>query len=288
MSDCLGLTLLYGSILLELGFSPEFKVLLHPKDAVDRDDHKLFQDLFEGVYFPYDNPSLPTLQDIAEHPINHFSSLEHPVVVIGDQTIETTATSPDSNEGDLFYAPLAESVTPVTFEELSSCVYIDRAKNKFMEITVRTSEQLLEIEQLIRKGLEIWKGNREGWALLWGVGKEKNDKNLQNEAREEYKKIGGSDSTFNYTMYMMTGKVEYLDQTLKKYPAHILAFLDKKVFLEKDMKEAKFNMAVAMWCVCNSSTLNLMKFYSDPHFMEKARELYGEEKMDELLKRHSK
>src|SRR5690348_11535764 len=72
--SCLGLTLLVTSMLLHKGKSPLCKILIHPQDAVDKADKKLFNELMQGDYFDYRRPVLPKVsnQPALENRINRF------------------------------------------------------------------------------------------------------------------------------------------------------------------------------------------------------------------------
>jgi hypothetical protein len=72
----------------------------------------------------------------------------------------------------------------------------------------------------------------------------------------------------------MTGDVTWLDRSLQQFPENIPAFIDKHIFLEKDPKEARFNLAVAMWCIFYSGSLSLRSFYNDPQMREKIKKLF--------------
>lgn len=67
--NCLGLSLLFGSILENRGHKFSYEIITHPKDVVDKQDNKLFEELLAGEHFDYDNPQLPTLKDVPAFPI---------------------------------------------------------------------------------------------------------------------------------------------------------------------------------------------------------------------------
>lgn len=273
--NCLGYSLLYASLLSEKGFKPEFKILTHPHDAVDAQDKRLFKELSEGEYFLYDKPKLPKLSERATHPINRFTSLNHPMLMLDGQPFEPTTTDKEAIDENPVYLPSAEAERDASVSELTSFVYIDRAKQFFQSFKRTGKGDLAGCQILADEGLKQWSGNRDGWGLLWELGNLVGDNNLQNKALAEFEKIGGNDSNFFYTMYYMTGRQEYLNQSLKLFPENIPAFLDKHVFLEKDEKEARFNLAVGMWCVCNSAVLKLGDYYTNVRYRDAITKLYG-------------
>jgi hypothetical protein len=110
--------------------------------------------------------------------------------------------------------------------------------------------------------------------LLWQYAKDTSDNALQDECLEKYKAIKADDSDHNYTIWSMTGDVTWLDRSLQQFPENIPAFIDKHIFLEKDPKEARFNLAVAMWCIFYSGSLSLRSFYNDPQMREKIKKLF--------------
>lgn len=162
-------------------------------------------------------------------------------------------------------------VQPATFSQVASNVYINRAKIMMRKDSWNKPEQLKE---LVDKALKMHPRNREAWHLLWQIAREMNDDILKHKAKEHYESIGGGDSRFYQEMYEITGNESYLDKSLEKFPANIMAFTEKRFVLDKDPREAKFNLAVAAWCVANSSALDLKKLYLSHE--ERIRQLYGE------------
>ncbi|GEM_PF-2595673 len=283
--SCLGYTLLYASLLAERGFKPEFKILMRPFDAVDRQDRKLFNELSSGEYFPYDKPALPKLSERSPHPINRFTPLNHPMLVLDGKPFEPTTTDKEAIDENPVYLPKAEASQDVSFSQLSSFVYVDRAKQLFQEAKRTGTKDIPEARALVEAGLEKWGDNRDAWGLLWEVGELSGDPELQERAAREYERIGGDDSHFLYMRYHMIGDTEYLDAALKQFPEYIPAFLDKKVFLEPNQKEAKFNLAVGMWAVAHSAVLKLEDYYQDKQCQSFIRRLYGEAALRRVSRR---
>ncbi len=279
--NCLGLSLLFGAILDSRGNKVGYETITHPKDAIDKQDNKLFSELLAGEHFDYDNPQLPALKDVPAFPIYRFVPLEHAALILDGKRFETTGL--EDGEEDPQWMPEAELIQPATFPQVASNVYIDRVKIMLRRDNWDKPEQLKE---LVVKALKMHPDNREAWHLLWQIAHEMNDDTLKQKACERYTTIGGDDSRFHQEMYEMTKDESYLDKTLEKFPANIVPFTEKHVTLEKDPQEAKFNVAVAAWCVANSSALDLKKFYLTHE--QKIRELYGEKTWKKIIREPQK
>jgi hypothetical protein len=286
--NCLGLSLLIGSVLKRYGFNPQYKIILHPKDATDKKDYQLFKELDRGdsgEYFTYDNPKLPVRQ--ASQPLCHFAPIEHPCLFLEGQIFETTTLEEQEKDPSLYLEPElidnvdCELIRNVSFEEVLSNIYIDKAKTLANNNKIRSSN----IKNLCQKALEMWPNNREGWAFFWNVAKEIGDDALQKKAQCRYEEIGGEDSRYCFNMYQMTKNPEYLDKALEKFPAHIEAFANKTLFdfnnKRINERDAKFNLAVASCCIANSSVLDLKKFYKQ--YRNLVVKLYGKDKYNELI-----
>jgi hypothetical protein len=255
--NCLGLSLLVAAFLEEHDIPYAFDIITRPKDAVDAEDKRLFAELLRGEHFDYDNPPLPTLAERPACPPHRFAPVEHPVLVVGGKRFE--ATSIEDLEEDPFWTPEAELVRTANFNAVLSNVYVDRAQ---MLLDSDPIDPLL-MKSLLTQGLEMWRENREGWLLLWRVAVELKDTDVQNVAAANYKRIGGEDSRWRYGMYLITRDTAHLDAALNRFPASVLAFVERRAVLESDNREARFNFATASWCVANSSVLNLEKFYQE-------------------------
>jgi tetratricopeptide (TPR) repeat protein len=252
--NCLGLTLLYGSILRDKGYGVEYEILTGPRDLISKTELKYLEDLEQGDYFPYDKPILP--QTAAANPQYRFMPLEHPLIKMDNKYLETTDL--DEKTIDPNSKPKAEKIIPATFSDVASNVLTDRAKL----LTAETNEELYQKSLiLLNRALNLNPSNREAVAALWNLAINSNDGALAKECAERYAGIGGNDSRFYIIMYEMTKDENYLDLALRAYPACLEAFAEKKVVLEKDDKEAGFNFAVAAWCASNSNIMNLKRFY---------------------------
>jgi hypothetical protein len=266
--NCLGYALLIGSTLLDNGFDVSFDVITHPKDAVHKQDQKLFEMLYAGDFFAYDKPVLPRLRDVPFSRAYRFAPLEHPSLLLNGRNFEVTSLE-DLDE-DPNWMPDSERKARVSFWELLSFVKIDTAQFLLEE----EGDNLAEARDLVQYGLKLWNGNREGWLILWRIARDLGDTNLESLACSRYAEIGGDDSRYFQGMYEMTGNSDYLKMSLGRFPENILSFTSLRVELEKDEREAKFNLAVAAWCVANSSCLSLERFYQKHEGL--IRKLYGD------------
>lgn len=266
--NCLGYALLFGAMLLDCGDEVSFQVITHPKDAIHGQDQKLFGKLFRGEHFNYDNPKLPKIKDAPPNRAYRFFPLEHPSLFVGGKHFEVTSLE-DLDE-DPSWIPNAERVIEISFCELLSFVKIDRAQC----LLEQEGDNLQEARDLVANGLKLWDLNREGWLSLWRIAFDLKDCELQRFAFSRYQAIGGDDSRFFQGMYEMTLDECYLKLSLERFPENILPFVSRYVELEKDAREAKFNLAVAAWCIVNSSCFDLERFYVIHEGL--IRKLYGD------------
>src|SRR3989344_4085457 len=184
--NCLGLALLFGAILEDNGYNPKFEIVLTPKDAVYERELNLLNALNRGDYFSYDNPP-PVPEKQADHPQLRFAPLEHPAIIIFDgRRFETTSLD---NETDPEVKYEAELFRPVSYSEVTSGVYLDRAKRLLDE----GEKNYADIKILIEQSLTLWESNREAYAFLWEVATAANDNATADEAKKKYLKIGGED-----------------------------------------------------------------------------------------------
>jgi hypothetical protein len=72
----------------------------------------------------------------------------------------------------------------------------------------------------------------------------------------------------------MTRDERHLDLSLERFPAYVDAFFERSVVKTRDVREKRFNFAVAAWCVANSCAYDLRRFYREHRRMLKT--LFGE------------
>ncbi|MBI5254442.1 hypothetical protein HY932_01530 [Candidatus Falkowbacteria bacterium] len=258
--NCLSLSLIIGLVMKERGVEPKFQTLVHPIDAVYQYEMRLFDELKSGEHFDFHNPVLPDAQ--ADVPQYYFAPVEHPVLLLDDKHLETTSISEDetsSAEPDSGERIKAESTRDSSFEELVGQVYFCRVVDEVDEAESGYKSRAIE---LCKKSLAIYPRGRESWGMLYLLAEKVGDEKLKNEAKEEYSKIGGDDSLCYFSLYGMTEDPNFLNKALERFPAYADAFTAKNVRnMLGRVNEARFNFAVAAWCVANSCVMNLRQFY---------------------------
>ncbi|MFH0814640.1 MAG: hypothetical protein V1902_00910 [Candidatus Falkowbacteria bacterium] len=271
--NCLSLSLIIGLIMKERGIEQKFQTLVHPMDAVYQYEMRLFDELKSGEHFDFHNPVLPDAQ--ADSPQYYFAPVEHPVLFLDGRHLETTSISEDeisSAETDTGEKVAAESTRDSSFGELIGQVYFCRV------VDAKKSGDLAQAIELCKKSLEIYPRGRESWGMLESLAEQTGDKELMEKAKNEYLAIGGHDSLYYFSLYAMTQDANFLDKALERFPAYADAFTAKNVRnMLGRVDEAKFNFAVAAWCVANSRVLDLRQFYErNQDIMIK---LFGKEKL---------
>lgn len=275
--SCLGLSILVTALLIEKGQKPLSKILVHPRDPFDTLDRDLFSTLMTGGLIDYNHPKLPKVSDQTdpENPrIHRFVPLAHPIVILNGQAFETTLIGePDSNPLVEF---AAESGSVHESAVLGSYLYSDEAKLLYKAFNgIRPSEAAgSDFLNRLTKSTDIFPENRDALSLLVSYGRMIDDSGMMKQAMDALIAIGPVDSDMSYKLWLATKDESYLNRTLEQFPEDIPAFLDRKVFLERDPREARANLAVAMWCICYSSTFDLKDFYGNPQFQKKVKELF--------------
>lgn len=267
--NCLGLSLLLGALLEEKGIRAGYEIISNPKDPLYRLGLAYFNELKRGDYFSFDNPVLPSLEEAAEYPQYRFAPVEHPVLLLGDKTFETTDLEIEG--GDPSWLPESDARRASSYTGVCSMVYIDRAKSLIMEGTAEAEE----VRRLCEKALALDAENVDAQYLLWDVAQQTKDPEGARKAREAFLQRDRTDSKYLFEKYQMTGTEADLYEALQKDPTNILAFYEKYVIRETDNSEARFNAAVAAWCIANSAVLDLDTFYTSNE--ERIKELFGEE-----------
>lgn len=281
--NCLSLTILYGIIFSINNLDPKYILSVHPDIFLKSEDFLFDRYMREN----YQNPSLPKISKQAEEFGGDFTPLEHPFIRMGDINFEVTnfdgaVYGKDEN----FYK--TESRQEINNKQLVNFVRVDSIRHKMIEINSSSTEDKKEKFKVLMikmiKVLEINPKDRECWATLYELAYFSEDDDIKDKAKEEFVKIGGDDSRYYFSLYKMTNEDKYLNLALEKYPYFIEAFIEKRVFKEKDSKEAKANLSVAMKCVASSSALTLRGFYGEPAIKTKIIELWGEEYFNSLTK----
>lgn len=122
--------------------------------------------------------------------------------------------------------------------------------------------------------------------MLFDLGCDFFDAQTALEARHRYQEIGGDDSRYYFNLFRMTLNPSFLNKARERYPAHIMAFVEQAVAkAEREPREARFDLAVASWCIARSRALDLGEFYiSDAETLGK---LFGPERILKILKNFS-
>tara|TARA_Y100000310_G_C20662270_1_gene805425 strand:- start:457 stop:1710 length:1254 start_codon:yes stop_codon:yes gene_type:complete len=263
--NCLGLPMLVGCILDENGFSPSYRLVIRPKDVVDDLERRFHSNVLDETSY-----ERPELTGAVDDPLYRFVPLEHLAIDVDGKgfVLETT-----SDEDRLVVD--AEGVIPVTFDGALSQVYKDRALEALSED--RHDESL----DFIRRGLSLWKGNRQLYCALASLAGETFDDDSYNEALSVLSNGQGNDSLWNLNRYYATQDSAFLDGALERYPAFAEAIAARaREMTEQDPREARFLFSVASQLYANSQNLDSGSFYVAN--LEELRNLFGS---NEVLRR---
>lgn len=271
--NCLGLSLLIGAELIERGFSPEFRLITRPKDAIARKEQELFDRLMTGGLLDYDRPKLPEHQ--ADHPIYRFGPLAHPVLILDGSPFETTGL--EDVEENPEWSPEAESNETLRYAELTATIFSEQAKQ--MDRT--TEEGCRASIALTHTSLERWPKNTDALFTLWANHSALGETDPANKAGEKYLNLPTTSSGIAWAKYCITKDEAHLNDALARYPSFLFPFVEKYVTLEKDTREARFNLAVAAWCAGNSNVISLRAFYRE--YTEELERLFGKTTAESLL-----
>lgn len=242
-ANCLGLPLLIGALLGEYGFNPKIGLLITPKDKTYEMEAQEFERIKDGTR--YDKPDLAERKK--DLPLYRFTPLEHLVLDLEDEFLETT-TREDK-------APERECIIPVTYEQALSFVYKDRA------ILALGNGKKKQAKKLAQEGLKLWNENPQLYAILASCTK---DKKELDETIKLFEKFGRDNSVDLFDKYLLTGDPLWLEKTLQKYPTHANALSCKAQLLtDENPREAKWLFAVASKCYANSTELSMLDFYSN-------------------------
>jgi len=268
--NCLGLTLLIGAVLLDRGHEIEFVVRLDPLDDVHDAGLEYFARLHDPIRGVDGDSRLPEAHDRAAR--HRFIPVEHASIVLpgkgGDRPFE--ATNLVDLEVPPGWAPAAESIRRVGFDQLASTVWCERAK-----ALIRANPGDAAIwRQALRwalRGLRGDPGNREAWTEAWQAARELGRPALAAAAMARHASAGGDDSLFWFTRYRMTGDEACLDRALAQLPAYAEAYLENHVLLPMSrmaagalddvIDELRRRFAISAWLFASSEVLELEALY---------------------------
>ncbi|MEN9653967.1 MAG: hypothetical protein RL235_79 [Chlamydiota bacterium] len=247
--NCLGLSCLYGALLQDRGFEPEYELVIGPKGYQSIDEQELLDHMLCGHAFPYHAPVLP------ERPVGGekllFTTLEHPRLVLDDQRFETTALSaqhPSQIKG--------ERIRKLDYRELTGLVFYERAHAARMVGDYEQASQLLD------RALQ-WDPQNNGIhaekaeAALSVFDDEAFDKACQKHAESKV-----NDSKYWLYCYLLLGDVDGLERALVANPTDMRVWPIKHVNRERDVADMRANLAIAAQSIARSEILNLGSFYA--------------------------
>lgn len=302
--NCLGLTLLIGAALIDAGHDDVgFVLRLNPYDDV-HDAGKEHHALLCGDDGGVDPDSrLPEAGDVSSR--FRFVPVEHASLVLSDdqgvaQPFEATNLARDAL--DSAWAPDAETVRRISFDEASSIVLSDRAK---MEVrtrlpgSVRATGSPAE-RRVLRRALRLllwstraWPENREAWAEIWRVasslagvapGHGGSEARVMAIAHARYASFASSDALYHFTLYRMTRDVRHLDEALARFPEYAEALFERKVVCElasKDRDATRRALLIVAWMVAESEILSLERFYREHYDVFAA--VFSASELEEIL-----
>ncbi len=276
--NCLGLSVLFATILEGKGHNLALEVGVNPQDGHYTNDIKQFKKFISGDVFDYDNlPDLPHRK--VEFPQNRFVPLEHPVIVLGDERFETTSLLQDSE--DIIHDYKNESSRQVTLKNLLGSLYTCQAKIESMGDTPNY-ESLVKMTE---HGLELWPEDRQGWIFARDLGRATFNDTLIETAEKKFLEQPSDDSLYYLSRAEITGDQADIEKALEKYPAYVSAYIAKSVKLplktEEEKKEARFDLTAGALAVANSQELSLDFFYLS--HIEELVQAFGEEEVENLL-----
>jgi hypothetical protein len=292
--NCLGLTLFLGAALLEAGHDVSFFLRRNPFDDVHVAGEEHFAVLCDPESGVDEDSRLPDALDCTSR--FRFVPVEHASLALRAQSGEERPFEPTTlhdEDVDPEWSPDAECLVPLSFEALSSTVWIDRAKMLLRSLPLRTTgardegRTIRRATRHILRALRDWPENREGWADLWRTARLRRSPSfvrLAAIARERYARIGGDDSLFAFTRFQMTGDARHLEEALARFPSYAEAYFDKHVSLASargDLAQARRGIAVAAWLVAESEILDLERFYRER--AEVIASAFSEPELEELL-----
>ena len=261
--NCLGLPLLIGTIMGERGVEPSFRVLVNPKDFIQRHE--------EGFVKRFNSASnIELAERPSKQPIYRFVPLEH-LIIDGNGGFFIEATSEEVHD-----APASESSRSITFNQAISLVYKDRANQAGMNGNIESARKLAE------KSVALWRDNREAHNLVASLAAVSFDDNTFEAAKKRYFEIGGKDSLYFFNRYVLGNRQKDLAKSLEKYPEFASAISEGARNLAKTSpNEARDRFVLASQCFANSSILSLADFYICN--AKTLAKIFGVNKIDSIL-----
>lgn len=299
--NCLGLTLLVGAELAAHGHEVGCVLRVNPRDdvhAAGAEHFALLTDPIEGVDC---DSRLPEARDQSAR--FRFSPAEHASLSLRDdrgveRPFECTGLSPAHAGEDPGWAPEAESVRRVSFAELASCIYSERAKALLLAGEQTGVARARRSVLLALRAVRMWPDNREAWAQVWKAARilalggphlTRRCQIIAAVAAGRYLSAAADDSLWHFTTYRMTGDERHLDAALARFPSDAEAYYAKHVaaLIEPDMdtddearERACRGFIIAAWCHAESELFDLQSFYH--RHRADLIELFGHDELMEL------
>lgn len=253
--NCLGLTLLIGAALIDRGHDAAFALRINPLDDVHDAGVEQLARLLDPEHGVDEDSRLPDARDRARR--YRFVPVEHASLVVQGRPFEATGLG--EHGADPWWAPEAESVRTIGFEELAAVVYSERAK------AMRGGAGAL---RLFVRAVRAWPENREGWGELWRAARAAGRRWLAEVAAARYADAGADDSLYWFTRYEMTGDEAMLARALARFPAYADAYLEHHVarplargVADEALGPIRRHLAVAAWMIAESEVLELEELY---------------------------
>jgi hypothetical protein len=264
--NCLGLSLLVGAALIDRGHGVAFALRVGPLDDVHDAGAEHFARLCDPERGVDEDSRLPEAGDRTRR--FRFVPVEHASLVVDGRPFEATGLR--DREADPGWAPEAESVRVVGFEELAAVVCSERAKAALREPEAPLRRALRGFVRAVR----AWPENREAWGELWRVARAAGWRRLAAHAATRYADIAAAapaqhdDSLCWFTRYRMTGDEALLVRALARLPSYAEAYLERHAAIPlargasgDEVGPIRRHLAIAAWMFAGSEVLELEELY---------------------------
>lgn len=258
--SCLGMPLLIGTLLGEMGRTPRLGLQVNPKDVNKKCETLVFNDLNENT--PYDKLNLATSTEERGYP---FIPLEHGIIDLDGFKMETTSRNNHTPSP-------AESIRIISFNEALGCLYGTRSIGKSPD----------ERYSLLQKGISAWPENSMLLKMLADSSVDHFDTENYLRYKNRFLENPRDDSLFNEVVFGFTGNPEDIEKSLKANPSNARAIAVKGSLLaNRDPRESQFLYGLASQLYARSNQLSLPDFYvGNFHGLIQA---FGEDTMRRVL-----
>jgi hypothetical protein len=278
--NCLGLPLLMGVILGEMGINPEFRLDVGIRDDTYKHEKLKFEILCETLH--YDPPEFKTERDLIRECNNY--PLEH--LLLGREGFEIETTSryqhgPSPSESQKF----------INFDEAIAHVYRDRLILA-RDTTGRISDDGEKYGRLLVKTIESIPKDRTTLAITSDIARSVFSDESHAEVLKRIEDAGGNDSLYYYQLAALKSRsgrpheevMRDLEEALSRYPSFSSAIENKAYSLiDDDPRESKYLFSLASHLFAGSKYLDLIDFYIANH-VQLARHLGKHSVLDTILR----